>query len=219
MGYAEDVASCTLEEVSVDQVLLLHVQQGDEVAIERLMNKYEGIVRKKANTYFLIGSDREDVVQEGLIGLYKAICDYDESKRSSFRSFAELCITRQIITSIKSATRMKHTPLNGYISIYKPVTEEDSDQVLIDIVEFDEAEQPQDELVMKEQLLHIQTELMKVLTRLEWKVLHHYIEGYKYEEIALMINRSEKSIDNSLQRVKRKVGQLIKENTLEYELV
>lgn len=220
MVYVENVESSALEEASVDKALLLHVQQGDEFAIEHLMNKYEGIVRKKANTYFLIGSDRDDVVQEGLIGLYKAICDYDENKRSSFKSFAELCITRQIITSIKSATRLKHTPLNGYVSIYKPVQDEESDQTLIDVIEYYEADQPQEELLIKEQIVHVQSELMKVLTGLEWEVLRYYIEGYSYEDIALMIGRSEKSIDNALQRVKRKVGQLIQENVLEeYELI
>ncbi len=218
MVYVENVESCALEDASVDKTILLHGKKGDKIAIDYLMNKYEGIVRKKANTYFLVGSDREDVVQEGLIGLYKAICDYDENKRSSFRSFAELCITRQIITSIKTATRLKHTPLNGYISIYMPVQEE-SDQALIDIIEYFEADQPQDSLVMKENMLHVQTELMKVLTGLEWNVLRHYLDGFTYEEIATQIGRSEKSIDNALQRIKRKVGQLINENILEYDLI
>lgn len=218
MVYVENVESCALEDASVDKTILLHGKKGDKIAIDYLMNKYEGIVRKKANTYFLVGSDREDVVQEGLIGLYKAICDYDENKRSSFKSFAELCITRQIITSIKTATRLKHTPLNGYISIYMPVQEE-SDQALIDIIEYFEADQPQDSLVMKENMLHVQTELMKVLTGLEWNVLRHYLDGFTYEEIATQIGRSEKSIDNALQRIKRKVGQLINENILEYDLI
>src|SRR5690625_3573751 len=218
MVYVENVESCALEDASVDKTILLHGKKGDKIAIDYLMNKYEGIVRKKANTYFLVGSDREDVVQEGLIGLYKAICDYDENKRSSFRSFAELCITRQIITSIKTATRLKHTPLNGYISIYMLVQEE-SDQALIDIIEYFEADQPQDSLVMKENMLHAQTELMKVLTGLEWNVLRHYLDGFTYEEIATQIGRSEKSIDNALQRIKRKVGQLINEDILEYDLI
>lgn len=206
------------ENKKIDQMLLLHVQEGDELAVEHLMNKYEGIVRKKANTYFLLGSDREDVIQEGLIGLYKAICDYDDSKQSSFKSFAELCITRQIITSIKSATRLKHTPLNGYISIYKPVQEE-SDQVLIDVFEYDDAVSPHDQLVTKEQTNNMKLVLAKMLTKLEWEVLHYYIEGYRYEEIASVVGRSEKSIDNALQRVKRKVGQLIQEDVLKYEII
>src|SRR5699024_3038106 len=213
MIYDKNIKGCMHENKKIDQMLLLHVQEGDELAVEHLMNKYEGIVRKKANTYFPLGSDREDVIQEGLIGLYKAICDYDDSKQSSFKSFAELCITRQIITSIKSATRLKHTPLNGYISIYKPVQEE-SDQVLIDVFEYDDAVSPHDQLVTKEQTNNMKLVLAKMLTKLEWEVLHYYIEGYRYEEIASVVGRSEKSIDNALQRVKRKVGQLIQEDVL-----
>lgn len=213
-GYA---GSFVMDDASIDQEILQHGQKGDKLAIDYLMNKYEGIVHKKANTYFLVGSDRDDVVQEGLIGLYKAICDYDETKRSSFKTFAELCITRQIITSIKTATRMKHTPLNGYISIYNSVQEE-SEQALIDIIEYFEAEQPQESLMMKENMLHLDSELMKVLTGLEWNVLRFYLEGFTYEEMALELNRSEKSIDNALQRVKRKVGQLIEKDVLNYDL-
>lgn len=193
-------------DIANDQAVLLEGKNGDELAINYLMNKYEGIVHKKANTFFLIGSDREDVIQEGLIGLYKAICDYDEAKRSSFRTFAELCITRQIISSIKAATRLKHTPLNGYISIYKPIKEEESDQVLIDVIEYFDAELPQESLLIKENMYHLQKELMKVLTQLELTVLNLYLEGYQYDEIALQIDRSQKSIDNALQRIKRKVG-------------
>lgn len=202
----------------MDQTILLEGQNGDKLAIDYLMNKYEGIVHKKASTYFLVGSDREDVVQEGLIGLYKAICDYDESKRTSFKTFAELCITRQIITSIKTATRLKHTPLNSYISIYKPVQEE-VEQPLIDTIEYYDAAKPQDLLIMKENFVSIKLELMKVLTNLEWNVLNLYLEGFMYEEIAVELSRSQKSIDNALQRVKRKVGQLIENEEISYELI
>lgn len=200
----------------VDEEVLSHVQQGDNVAIEYLINKYEGIVRQKANTYFLIGSERDDVVQEGLIGLYKAICDYDENKRSSFRSFAELCITRQIITSIKSATRLKHAPLNTYVSIYKPVHDEDSERMLLDTIDNYEAVDPLDLLESKEKHRYIQVKLMKALTRLEWDSLFLYLQGLTYEEIAVALKRHEKSIDNALQRVKRKVELLIKEKDFMY---
>lgn len=200
----------------VDEEVLSHVQQGNEIAVEYLIKKYERIVRKKANTYFLIGSDRDDVVQEGLIGLYKAICDYDENKRSSFRSFAELCITRQIITSIKSATRLKHTPLNSYVSFYKPVHDESSERILLDTIYCSESEDPSNLIVNREKYQYIQTQLMKALTRLEWDVLCFYLQGCSYEEIAVKLNRQEKSIDNALQRVKRKVEQLIEEKDFSY---
>src|SRR5690625_4002399 len=200
----------------VDEEVLTHVQQGNEIAVEYLIKKYERIVRKKANTYFLIGSDRDDVVQEGLIGLYKAICDYDENKRSSFRSFAELCITRQIITSIKSATRLKHTPLTSYVSIYKPIHDDESERTLLDTIINFAASDPKELIENKEKYLYIQRELMKPLTRLEWSVLRLYLEGLSYEEIAFSLGRHEKSIDNALQRVKRKVEQLIKDKEIHY---
>lgn len=200
----------------VDEEVLSHVQQGNKTAVEYLIKKYERVVRKKANTYFLIGSDRDDVVQEGLIGLYKAICDYDENKRSSFRSFAELCITRQIITSIKSATRLKHTPLNSYISIYKPVHEEHSERTLLDTIDSFDAIDPQELMVGKEKFQNVQACLMKALTKLEWEVLCLYLQGCSYEETAIELKRQEKSIDNALQRVKRKVAQLIEAKDLTY---
>src|SRR5690625_2336526 len=200
----------------VDEEVISQVQEGNETAVEYLINKYERIVRKKANTYFLIGSDRDDVVQEGLIGLFKAICDYDENKRSSFRSFAELCITRQIITSIKSATRLKHTPLNSYVSIYKPVHDEDSERILLDTIYCTSIEDPQELVVSREKHQYVQAQIMKALTKLEMEVLYLYLQGCTYEEIALELNRQEKSIDNALQRVKRKVEQLIQEKDFAY---
>ncbi len=195
----------------VDEEVVTHVQKGNKTAVEYLINKYERIVRKKANTYFLIGSDRDDVVQEGLIGLYKAICDYDENKRSSFKSFAELCITRQIITSIKSATRLKHSPLNSYVSIYKPINEDESERILLDTIVCGKSVDPQELLVNREKHKFLQTKLLKTLTKLEWDVLRLYIQGCSYEEIAKQLNRQEKSIDNALQRVKRKVEQLLED--------
>src|SRR5699024_5561557 len=135
--------------------------------------------------------------------------DYDENKRSSFRSFAELCITRQIITSIKSATRLKHSPLNTYISFYKPVNEDESERVLLDTIISTEAEDPQELVMLREKHRTLQLQLMKTLTRLEWGVLQLYLEGCSYEDIAIKLNRHEKSIDNALQRVKRKVEQLL----------
>ncbi|MEJ8778706.1 RNA polymerase sporulation sigma factor SigH [Pseudogracilibacillus sp. ICA-222130] len=192
----------------VDEEMLMQVQQGDEVAAEYLVNKYENIVHKKANAYFLVGSEREDVVQEGFIGLFKAIYDYDKNKRSSFKTFAELCITRQIITSIKSATRMKHSPLNSYISIYKPVSDDEHDRTLLDTIVDDGAFDPKDYVLTKEKLRTLKVELLKALTKLEWSVLTLYLQGFSYEEIASALKRTEKSIDNALQRVKKKVEQI-----------
>lgn len=196
----------------VDRELLSNVQKGDEFAVERLITKYEKIVQKKANTYFLVGSERDDVVQEGLIGLYKAICDYDENKRSSFKSFAELCITRQIISSIKSATRQKHGPLNMYISIYKPVQDDEPERLLLETIQNGDEVGPLAQMEKKEYFAFIQSKLMKTLTKLEWDVLYFYLQGWTYVEIATHVSRSEKAIDNALQRIKKKVEILIREN-------
>lgn len=201
----------------IDRELLLNVQNGDETAIESLIAKYENIVYKKASTYFLIGSDRDDVVQEGLIGLYKAICDYDENKLASFKSFAELCITRQIISSIKTATRQKHAPLNSYVSFYKPVQEEDSERILLETIIQEGILEPYGIIEQKEHVKFWQSVLMKALTKLEWNVLYFYLQGYSYEEISDEIGRHEKSIDNALQRIKRKIDLLLKENEFQYE--
>src|SRR5690625_2433993 len=158
----------------VDEEVLSHVQEGNQTAVEYLIKKYERVVRKKANTYFLIGSDHDDVVQEGLIGLYKAICDYDENKRSSFRSFAELCITRQIITSIKAATRQKHTPLNSYISIYEPFHDKDSERIVLETIDSKDATAHRYVLVCKERYKYVHSQLMTARTKLLWDVLCLY---------------------------------------------
>src|SRR5699024_6607318 len=175
MEYAIDmVESKKTGDLTNDRVVLFRGKNGDELAIDYLMNKYETIVHKKANTFFPIGSDGEDVIQEGLIGLYKAVCDYDETKRSSFKTLAELCVTRELISSIKAATRLKHTPLNGYVSIYKPIQEDESEQTLVDVIECFDTEQPQKSLLIKQNTDQLKLELMKVLTRLEWIVLDLY---------------------------------------------
>src|SRR5699024_10445511 len=176
---------------------------------EYILKKYEGIVYKKASGYFLMGSDRDDVVQEGRIGLYKAIADYDATKKSSFKSFAELCITRQIITSVKSATRLKHSPLNSYVSIYKPVHEEEETRPLLEVLQSDVTVDPLERLLREEKFNDLQAIIMKALTRLEWDVLYHYMHGFSYDEIATKLNRTEKSIDNALQRLRRKMDELI----------
>ena len=151
----------------IDEEVLPYIREGDKEATEYILNKYERIVHKKASGYFLMGSDRDDVVQEGRIGLYKAIADYDATKKSSFKSFAELCITRQIITSVKSATRLKHSPLNSYVSIYKPVHEEEETRPLLEILHRDVTADPLERLLKEEKFNDLQAIIMKALTHLE----------------------------------------------------
>ncbi|MDD2216729.1 MAG: RNA polymerase sporulation sigma factor SigH [Eubacteriales bacterium] len=189
----------------VDEEVVDLAKDGDIVAQEYLINKYKNFVRAKARSYFLIGADREDIIQEGMIGLYKAIRDFRCDKLSSFRAFAELCITRQIITAIKTATRQKHIPLNSYVSLNKPIYDEDSDRTLLDVISGSKITDPEELIISREEFDDIEEKMGEILSSLEWKVLMYYLEGKSYQEIAVDLKRHVKSIDNALQRVKRKL--------------
>ncbi|MET3684050.1 RNA polymerase sporulation-specific sigma factor [Alkalibacillus flavidus] len=188
-----------------DEDVLNYVQQGEVQALEYLIRKYRSFVRAKARTYFLIGADREDIVQEGMIGLYKAIRDFQDNKQSSFKMFAELCVTRQIITAIKTATRQKHVPLNSYVSLDKPVYEEDSDRTLIDMIAEDEQSDPERLLINREKFADMEGKMQDLLSEFEQDVLELYLDGRTYQEISDQLGRHVKSIDNALQRIKRKL--------------
>lgn len=189
----------------VDEDIVEIAKDGNISAQEYLINKYKNFVRAKARSYFLIGADREDIIQEGMIGLYKAIRDFRCDKLSSFRAFAELCITRQIITAIKTATRQKHIPLNSYVSLNKPIYDEDSDRTLLDVISGAKITGPEELVISREEFDDIEEKMGEILSSLEWKVLMFYLEGKSYQEIAVDLNRHVKSIDNALQRVKRKL--------------
>ena len=195
--------------VSDDDVAVL-AQQGDGEALEYLLDKYKNFVRARARSYFLVGADHEDIVQEGMIGLYKAIRDYKPDKQSSFRAFAELCVKRQIITAIKTATRQKHVPLNSYVSLNKPLYGEESDRTLLDVIE-GRVTNPEELFIGQEDVTHIQDQIGTVLSDLEQQVLDAFLDGKSYQEIAVMLNRHAKSIDNALQRVKRKLTHYLEE--------
>ena len=192
-------------EICSDEDIVMEAKSGDIVALEFLINKYKNFVKAKARSYFLIGADREDIIQEGMIGLYKAIRDFRGDKLSSFRAFAELCITRQIITAIKTATRQKHIPLNSYVSLNKPIYDEDSDRTLLDILAGTKITDPEELMINREEYNDIEFKMGEILSELEWKVLTLYLEGKSYQEIAVDLKRHVKSIDNALQRVKRKL--------------
>ena len=195
-----------------DEEVVQLCHDGDPMAEEYLLNKYKNFVRSKARSYFLIGADHEDIVQEGMIGLYKAIRDYRQEKLSSFRAFAELCITRQIITAIKTATRQKHIPLNSYVSLNKPLYDEESDRTLLDIIMEGNTSNPEDMIINQENLGNIHQKINEVLSGLEQEVLSSYLDGKSYQEIADSLGRHVKSIDNALQRVKRKLEKYLEEN-------
>ncbi|MCT1579209.1 RNA polymerase sporulation sigma factor SigH [Oceanobacillus kimchii] len=206
-----DTTNKGLEQLD-DTDLLKFIRQGNSHALDLLIQRYISFVRGKARTYFLVGADKEDIIQEGMIGLYKAIRDYDVDKLSSFKAFAELCVTRQIITAIKTATRQKHIPLNSYVSLDKPIYDEESDRTLLDIIGGSIDVDPQELLISQEDYGTLEHKLSKLLSDLEKKVLQLYLDGRTYQEISEHLNRHVKSIDNALQRVKRKLEQLMESN-------
>jgi RNA polymerase sporulation-specific sigma factor len=197
-----------------DEAIVDMSQNGDRVALEYLLSKYKNFVRSKARSYFLIGADHEDIVQEGMIGLFKSIRDYQLERLSSFRAFAELCITRQIITAIKTATRQKHLPLNSYVSLNKPIYDEESDRTLMDVIVEGHAQNPEELIIGREDILSIRDQVGTVLSSLEQDVLSAYLDGKSYQEIADNLGRHVKSIDNALQRVKRKLEKYLQEMRL-----
>ncbi|MGJ9460428.1 RNA polymerase sporulation sigma factor SigH [Oceanobacillus sp. CF4.6] len=215
-----NVEQIEISDISLDKLgdndLLQLVRQTNSHALDVLIHRYINFVRAKARTYFLVGADKEDIIQEGMIGLYKAIRDYDVDKLSSFKAFAELCVTRQIITAIKTATRQKHIPLNSYVSLDKPIYDEESDRTLLDIIGGSKEIDPQEMLVNQEDYGNMEFKLSELLSDLEKQVLHLYLDGRTYQEISVSLKRHVKSIDNALQRVKRKLEQLMEANGVTY---
>lgn len=198
----------------LDEEIVILARNNDTAAEEYLIGKYRNFVKAKAKTYFLIGGDKDDIYQEGMIGLYKAIRDFRPDKLSSFRAFAELCITRQIITAIKTATRQKHIPLNSYISLNKPIYDDESDRTLMDVLSTVHISDPEELIISNEEKVKIQNKMYEVLSDLEMEVLRCYLDGKSYQEIACDLDRHAKSIDNALQRVKRKLEKFLKEQEI-----
>ncbi len=198
-----------LKAMSDEEVVLL-AQKGDVMATERIMNKYSSVVRRRARTYFLVGADREDVIQEGMIGLFKAVRDYSPDKQSGFKAFAELCITRQIITAIKTATRQKHMPLNTYISLNRPLYDEEYETTLMDVLGEDKTTvNPEEIMINREQFEDIHLKMDEILSTFECRVLSLYLQGKSYQDIGSVLGREPKAIDNALQRIKRKLEKYI----------
>ena len=212
--YPENASETPYDGMTDEEVVAL-CHDGDSRAVEYLLNRYKNFVRSKARSYFLIGADHEDIVQEGMIGLYKAIRDYRADKQASFRAFAELCVTRQIITAIKTATRQKHIPLNSYVSLNKPLYDDESDRTLLDVIIEGKTSSPEDLLISQENLQTINLRIGEMLSDLEQDVLAAYLDGKSYQEIAKMLGRHSKSIDNALQRVKRKLEKFLSEHANE----
>ncbi len=202
------IAHKSRPQVQVDDLYLVALaKQGSADATHRLVRRYHGFVRLKASSYFLVGGDGEDLVQEGLVGLYKAIRDFRTDRESSFRNFAELCITRQIITAVKTATRNKHTPLNGYVSFSStPAGTSDSEPTLDEVLPGSHVHDPVNQVISSEELRSLVACLSTALSELESRVLSLYLDGHSYTGIGERLAVDAKTVDNALQRVKRKVG-------------
>lgn len=190
-----------------EEELVLLAQQGDSNAWNTIIAAYQGLVRSKARSYFIVGGDDDDIVQEGMIGLYEAVKDYDPEKHIPFGAFAEMCIVRQIMTAIKAATRQKHIPLNSYVSLNKPVDDEENRGAPVEEqIVFPVEDDPEQLFIHKEEQENMTSLIGKELSPLESRVLTLYLEGKSYQDISHMLHKPVKSIDNALQRVKRKLG-------------
>lgn len=198
-------------DAKIDEEIVIEAKKGDVRAQEYLINKYQNFVKSKSKSYFLIGADKEDIYQEGMIGLFKAIRDYKDDKLASFKVFAELCVTRQIITAVKTATRQKHIPLNTYVSLNKPIYDEESDRTLLDILSGIKVSDPEEMIIDREEMEKLEKKIQEVLSSLEMEVLNSYLDGKSYQEIASDLDRQAKSIDNALQRVKRKLEKCLEQ--------
>jgi RNA polymerase sporulation-specific sigma factor len=196
-------------EAMPEECVVEKARDGSVDAQEFLIRRYKNFVRLKAKSYFLIGADKEDIIQEGMIGLFKAIRDYKVEKCPSFKAFAELCITRQMITAVKAATRQKHMPLNSYVSLDQPLHDDESDQTLLDVVAMDFNSDPAHLLISRETVGLIESKMTEVLSDFELKVLNAHLDGRNYHEIAKDLDRHAKSIDNALQRIKRKLERFV----------
>lgn len=198
-----------------DEELIELSRLGDNDALDYLIGRYVGLVRQKAFRFFLVGADKEDLIQEGLIGLFKATRDYDSSYNVPFKSFAETCIMRQIATAIKAATRLKHGPLNNSISLSQPLFDDDEETAaLMDVICRDTLPNPEEIIINKERYLMIGEKIQSLLSKFEKQVLGYYLQGRTYHDIALKLGKPQKAVDNALQRIKRKVEGIARERTL-----
>lgn len=193
-------------ETLADEELVELSAEGDKQATEFILSKYKNLVRARAKDYYLAGADREDLVQEGMIGLFKAIRDFDITKQASFRGFAEICVKRQILTAVKMATRQKHMPLNSYVSLNQPVYEDETERTLVEMLAQRESVNPEEMFLRREKAEALGAEIAQKLSGLERSVLSLYLAGMDYREIAVELDRPPKSIDNALQRIKRKLS-------------
>lgn len=193
-----------------DEQLVKIAQAGDKEALETILSRYKNLVYSKAKPYFLAGADDEDIIQEGFIGLYKAVTDFDGEHFPFFKVFAGVCVTRHIITAVKAASRKKHLPLNSYVSLDKNTYDAESDVTLLDVIAFDELQDPEAILIDRENVDGMEYKINKALSKLELEVLVCYLEGMSYNEIAKKVGKDTKAVDNAVQRIKKKLESALK---------
>ncbi len=195
-----------------DEELIKMYNEGDESACDELLFRYKNLVRKKAKAMFIAGGDSDDLIQEGMIGLYKAIRDYEDDKQASFMTFASMCINRQMCTAVTRANRQKHSPLNTYVSFYAPISGNDDelgDVTLSDVLISEKNQNPEELFIGRETADSMETRLYEALSDFERQVAGYYMQGEGYVEIAARLGKSPKSIDNALQRIKSKLSNLV----------
>ena len=195
-----------------DEEVISLVKNGDKYAIDFIIDKYKGLVNMKVSKYFIIGAEKEDIIQEGMIGLFKAIQSYNSDKQNSFKTFANMCIERQLITAIKSSNRQKHMPLNGYLSLNTAAYDEDEDTSVLEVLDSHQTEDPLDTITKKEYYKRVETAIDKNLSDFEKQVLARFIKGESYVTIAEKLETPVKSIDNAIQRIRKKAIKNIIEN-------
>ena len=215
----KDAAMIRIEKINLeeltDEQLVVAAQNGDSDALDVIMARYKKLVYAKSKPYFLAGADDDDIVQEGLIGLYKAVKDFDAERFPFFRVFAGICVTRRILTAVKAATRKKHQPLNSYVSLDKSTYDDDSDTKLVDVMAFGSVQDPEAILIDRENVDGMEYKINKALSKLETEVLVYHLEGMSYSEIALRVGKDTKAVDNAVQRIKKKLVNALRESDKE----
>lgn len=196
-----------------DEEIVFLAQNGDKRAAEFITAKYAPYVRNKSRAYFLVGGEVEDIMQEGLIGLYEAIQDYSDNKQATFKTFMDICVTRQIMTALKAASRQKHIPLNTYVSLNKPLFQEETDRNFQDTLMTEKIEDPESLFIDVEKTIEINKEIERSLSDFEYKVLRLYLQGVSYVRIAKVLEKEEKAIDNAIQRIRKKLSKNLMEST------
>ncbi len=199
---AESLASFT------DEKLAALAQGGDDRAFDYLLDKYRVLVRKKSSSYYIIGADRDDIIQEGMIGLFKAVRDFDPGREASFKTFADICVSRQMLTAVKNALRQKHAPLNFYVSLNKPIAESDGESELAEVFGGNETANPEDIVINREKADCLEVKVNEALSRFELRVLSLYLQGNSYLSIGKAIGKDSKSVDNAIQRIRKKIERI-----------